>query len=428
MSIDAAIFPAGGQDKPDNASVPTISFVARGLLRFGVGALAGAALMVIVVTLANRHLSPWSLFFAPATLQPVFHLFLLGGGLAATAVGWLVRWRRAPGPAMRLGVLALAWSGVWAILACSWLAADRSTRQIFFGILSNERFTSGQPVSYWLEQLSAGRAEDRSFAVYCLSKIGPVDPRVPVALRQAVLDADDGVANAAVRALEKCAILDAETVQTLGSVLRRKEVRYSALHALQIAAPQDLQPILPDLCRLLVTGDYAEAKRLLMTYDPTLKLPRDDFNSCYYSSRVRMEADAPLVFSAVKQMGPAAVAECRAVLWELLASPDPMERRFAAYAIAGFGAEGKEFAAALMKVVDYPQDPVDSDALPAALALVRIGEIERAATAFCTILRRRNFSTTTDYPDVDPWQELRAMPAEVRAGLPEDVRAKMSGQ
>jgi hypothetical protein len=186
--------------------------------------------------------------------------------------------------------------------------------------------------------------------------------------------------------------------------------------------------VVPLLCRALALakGDRQFTIQLLLRkVDPSLPLPKWDFNRAYSSRRTEYEENAERTARAMRQLGPDAVTAYRTALRELLASTEPEDRRFAAYAIGGYGLVARDDAGALLAVVENPVNEFGSDSLPAALALARIGEPKLAARAFVLVLKRKEFQGDEAYwpQGINAWEELRKLPLEARAAVRNDIPA-----
>jgi HEAT repeat protein len=94
----------------------------------------------------------------------------------------------------------------------------------------------GKPVSYWIESLHDPEAKVRKNAVFKLGNVGPMDPAVFPALREALTDPDARVRREAILALMKYGPGAEETVPILVELQRADrdaQVRSCAARALE---------------------------------------------------------------------------------------------------------------------------------------------------------------------------------------------------
>jgi hypothetical protein len=113
------------------------------------------------------------------------------------------------------------------------------------------------------------------------------------------------------------------------------------------------------------------------------------------------------------------MAEYHAAILELLQRGT--NRRIGAIALAGLGSANPDEVCALTKIANE-QDKYEFLNLIAAHALARIGQEDRAAETLVAILGRNNFTNfINELDELDPWEELISLSAEVRARLPQEV-------
>jgi hypothetical protein len=398
----------------------------RGLLRFGVGILGGCVVAGAVVAACNRHVGPGYVFPGGKGPEDLGLWMGLAGGLALVVAGPLVRWWVGAEWAPR-GLVRLlpAWASLFALAVTLWLACDVRSRTTTLGIVRGEPCARRHPLSYWLNEITSPDKLHRRDALWALGDIGTADAQAVAAVTGALADPDDEVFSTATYEIEKNDLFNPDTVRALGQTLRVPGRAGPALSALSRASATDLGPVIPDLCRMLTVsqGSDSTAFELLRKYDPALELPKERFDPSYHLDRPRMEANAVLVARAVRKLGPAAESAYRSGLRTLLTSEDPMDRRFAAYSVGGFGPDAKEDAAALVRITDKPVNFADSDAGPAALALARIGDSRAAARAFAAMLARRGYRVGAYYADdIDPCKELKRLPPDALADLPPEAK------
>ncbi|MFL5339726.1 MAG: HEAT repeat domain-containing protein [Gemmataceae bacterium] len=79
----------------------------------------------------------------------------------------------------------------------------------------------GKPVSHWVQELKNPDAKARRHAVAKLGNVGPADPAVLPALREALNDADAGVRGEAIQALMKCGAPAKDAIPMLTEIQKK---------------------------------------------------------------------------------------------------------------------------------------------------------------------------------------------------------------